>query len=150
MWWKAMTVLSRSADYVCISGEYYTVSNGYLTKNTGEVYLPINTILSAECVRRRSKESLYIMLLILGGGLAVSGLIYWVYNTFFLMIFGLTFTMIGLVVVVIFAVSIPSVIFGIKYFFSYQSFVEFTTLNGIYRAKVPHGDTQMENLIKKL
>ncbi|MCL2198072.1 MAG: hypothetical protein FWB80_04035 [Defluviitaleaceae bacterium] len=145
-----MTTLSRSDDHICIKGEYYTVTNGYLTKNTGEVNIPINTILSAECVKRQSKETLHIMLLIFGGGLAVVGLVYWLYNTLFLMFLGLTMTMLAVIIVIIFVVSVPAVLIGVKYFFSGQNFAEFTTLNGIYCVKIPPGDTQMENLINTL
>ena len=60
------TSLTLIGDWVHISGEHFTVSNGYNAKCNGMVRLPIGSILAVECVKRRSKKVMYAMLLIMG------------------------------------------------------------------------------------
>jgi len=153
--------LSFSADFVHIRGEYYTVSNGFMSKAKGEVELPVSSILSVESVKRRSKKIMYAVLLIMGVAIAliyptiiaynyVTGLIdgsFWDLNYMFIGRHAHAFAM--LAIVFMFA-SIPATIVGLVYFFNGRHFVELTTMRGTYRVAVPRGDVQMESVVKQL
>jgi len=56
-------ILMLLDNCVNISGEYYTVSNGFITKTYGELQIPYKDFLTVEFVKQRSKKMLYTMLL---------------------------------------------------------------------------------------
>lgn len=58
------TTITLSGDSVKIQGKYYTVSNGFLSKQDGTVTIPYKDLLSADYVKRRSKRIMYIVLLL--------------------------------------------------------------------------------------
>ena len=58
------STLILSGDSVKIQGRYYTVSNGFLSKQDGTVTIPYKDLLSADYVKRCSKRIMYIVLLL--------------------------------------------------------------------------------------
>lgn len=55
-------ILSHSG--VDIRGKYYTVSNGFVTKEDSTVHLRNSDLLSVELVKRRSKKAMYVVLIL--------------------------------------------------------------------------------------
>jgi len=130
--------LSLSADCVCISGEHYTISNGYASKANGNVRLPFDSILAVEYVKRRSKKMLYVMLLIMGIALTIISIISNMYDST------------ELFVIIFVAFSVPATIVGIAYFFSGRRYVELTTMQGTYRVAITHESTEIERVVEQL
>lgn len=58
------TTLTLSSDGVKIQGSYYTVSNGFTSKQDGSISIPYKDLLSVDYVKRRSKRIMYIVLLL--------------------------------------------------------------------------------------
>ena len=125
-----VTLLS---DCLNISGEYYTVSSGFISRVHGEIRLKYKDLLTVEFVKHRSKKLMYAALF-LGAILAfVSKLNKVIPITLFITI---------LTIIVCAA--------GITYLVSRQRFVEITSMCGTYRVAVGREDSEMENVVMRL
>jgi len=126
------TRLSLLENCVVINGEYYTVSNGFISKTHGKIKLRYKDLLSVEFVKQRSKKIMYAMLLPAG-------------------LLMLAFNFEGFISVVIFAMlAIITSAIGVVYFFSARHFVEFTSMKGTYRIAVQTSDIEMEKIVVQI
>lgn len=167
------TTLTISSDGVKVQGRYYTVSNGFTSKQDGSVSIAIKDLLSVDYVKRRSKRIMYIVL-VLGSLLifALSGVRTSIERT----IESLDFKSIqttyktvqnvndaiqnsnssdfykSLKIIVTGIIVLTSVvcIFCVIYLFSRRRFVEITTMQGTYRIIVQHGDKELHRVVSQL
>jgi len=117
---------------VNINGEYYTVSNGFVTKAYGEIQLRYKDLLAVEFVKHRSKKMMYAMLL-------PAGVLMFAWN------------LDGIVSIAIIAILAVIICFmAILYLSSVRQFVEFTSMKGTYRIAVQRDDTGMVTLVAQL
>jgi hypothetical protein len=118
-------------DRLTIQGEHYIVSNGFVSKQSGDVTLRYNDLLSVEIVKRRSKRVMYAMLL-------CAGLLLLIMNVEF-------------IPRAVYAVpAVLSCLFGAFYAFSVRQYVEITSMKGTYRIAAQRGDTEIESIVNQL
>jgi len=110
-------------DSIYITGEYNTVSNGFVTQGNGEVCLPLKELLAVELVKRRSKRLLYAVMV----PAAVAAVALGVGET-------AGYAVVGACAVVVFAL-------GLVYMASLRMFVEVTSMMGTYLVPV-EGDVR--------
>jgi len=116
-------------DYLAISGEYSTISNGFATKLHSEMQLKYADVLAVDLKHYRSKSLLYATLGI-GGIMALS-------TSYF-----------GGLLIALFVV--PTCAFGIAYFLSARQYIEITSMRGTYRIAVQRGDERTLEAVRHL
>ena len=112
-----------------ISGEYYTVSNGLISKTHGKLHLHFQDLLAVEIVKRRSKKLVFAAL-ILGSTLAL-------------------FSNFGGIAALTITVAVVCVILAV-YLSSARRYVEITSMVGTYRIVVEHRDSEIEKVVQEL
>jgi len=112
-----------------IHGEYYTVSNGFISKACGEIQINYSDLLSVEIVKKRSKKIMYTMLFPAG-----------------VLAFAWNFESILSVIVIAFLAVITCFI-GAIYLFYVRQFVEITSMKGTYRIAVEHKDFEIKSVV---
>ena len=153
--------ISLLPDCVQISGEFFTVANGYTKKVNDIVYLPFGDLLKAEIVKRRNKRFLYMSLLIMGISVVIITPFLYIlgyvftggfWHTLFYMdfygdyIFGI---ILPIIVVVFLAFSVLAVPIFIIYLLTGKTYVELTTMKGIFRVEMGINDTETLNHIEQ-
>jgi len=126
---KKLTLLG---EFVNISGEYFTVSNGFVTKAHGEIQIKYSDILAVELVKHRSKKVMYVTLF-LGGILLLL-------SSFDSILPAIMFAILAVLICIA----------GVVYLFTARHFVEFTTMRGTYRIAVDREDMEMENTVANI
>ncbi|MCL2225495.1 MAG: hypothetical protein FWB96_11070 [Defluviitaleaceae bacterium] len=126
------STLTFSDKRVSISGEYYTVSNGFIAEARGEIQISYKDLLAVEFVKRRSKKVMYAMLF-------PAATLMFAWNLKEIVPFA---AMAVLAMVVCFM--------AVVYLSSVRQFVEITSMKGTYRIPVPHGDSEMEVTVSQL
>ena len=125
-------MLTLLDDYAIIKGEYYTVSNGFISKTYGELQLKYGDLLTVEFTKHRSKKMLYAMLL-------PTGIMVLLLN-----LDGFLSTTIAALLAVFVCVM------GILYLLSVRRFVEITSMRGTYRIAVKRDDSEVEITVTQL
>ena len=122
------------SDRISISGEYFTVSSGFISKANGEIQLKYKDLLTVELVKRRSKKLMYVALF-MGS----------------ILVFAVKFKLdavIPMAYLIILTLIVCAA--GIMYLVSVQRFVEITSMCGTYRIPVGREDFEMENVVMLL
>jgi len=167
---NSLTLLS---DGVKIQGRYYTVSNGFISKEDGSVLIPYKDLLSVDYVKRRSKRIMYIVLvlgfllmLVLSG---VRSRLERTIETLNIEDLQSTYKILDNIsnsiqrgdagqfyekakAVVTGIIILASIVclFCLIYLFSARRFVEITSMRGTYRIVVHRGDKEFANIVSQL
>mgnify|MGYP000899226806 CR=1 FL=1 len=166
------TTLTLSGDSVKIQGRYYTVSNGFTSKQDGSVSIPYRDLLSVDYVKRRSKRVMYIVfvlgsLLILALSGVRTGIVRKIESLDFTSVQsayktaqnisdtirntgGDLYKALKAIVTGIIVLTSIVCIFCIIYIFSGRRFVEITSMRGTYRVVVQRGDKELLNAVSQL
>ena len=123
--------LTLHPTHIKITGQHYTVSNGFAAKAHNEVTLPYSDILTVELVKRRSKKMMYVIL-ILGA----------------VLIFALDFD--GIAPAFVIALTTIICAIGVVLLFSNRQYVEITSMRGTYRIAVSRGDAEAMGIVEQL
>lgn len=167
------TSLTLTSEGVKVQGRYYTVSNGFTSKQDGSVLIPYRDLLSVDYVKRRSKKVMYIVL-VLGSLLilALSGVRSSIGRKIESLDFssmqsayktaqnindaiksnnnGDFYNTLKIIVTVIIVLTSIVCILCIIYLFSGHRFVEITSMRGTYRVAVQRGDKELSHAVSQL
>ncbi|MCL1997146.1 MAG: hypothetical protein FWG65_00070 [Turicibacter sp.] len=124
------TKLTLLDSCITIQGEYYVVSNGFISKAYGKNSLYYKDILAVEIITQRSKKAMYVMLFPTG-----------------IMVLLLSLEIFLLAII---ALAVIICVTGLIYLFSARRFVEITSMRGTYRIAMDNGDLELENTVERL
>jgi succinate dehydrogenase hydrophobic anchor subunit len=166
------TTITLSGDSVKIQGKYYTVSNGFLSKQDGTVTIPYKDLLSADYVKRRSKRIMYIVLLlgsllilVLSGvrtniGRKIDSLQFSSLQSAYKTAQDVSgkirdssgdfYNTLKAIVTGIMILTAIVCVFCIIYLFSGRRFIEITFMRGTYRVVVQRGDRELPRIVSQL
>ena len=166
------STLILSGDGVKIQGRYYTVSNGFLSKQDGTVTIPYKDLLSADYVKRCSKRIMYIvlllgslLLLVLSGvRTSIGGKIDSIEISSLQSAYktaqdvtekirdssGDLYNTLKAIVTGIMILTAIVCVFCIIYLFSRRRFIEITSMRGTYRVVVQRGDRELPRIVSQL
>lgn len=166
------TKLVLSGDSVQIQGKYYTVSNGFLSKQDGTVTIPYRDLLSVDYVKRRSKRIMYIVLLLVsllilvlsgvrsGIGRKIDSLDFSSLQSAYKTAQDVgekirdtgsdLYNTLQTVVTAIMILTAAVCVFCIIYLISGRRFIEITSMRGTYHIVVKHGDRELPRIVSEL
>ncbi|MFY9174156.1 MAG: hypothetical protein WAO24_02250 [Peptococcia bacterium] len=167
------TTLTLSSDGVKIQGSYYTVSNGFTSKQDGSISIPYKDLLSVDYVKRRSKRIMYIVLLlgsllilVLSGvrtniGRTIESLDFKSLQSTYITAQKINdavqnsnssdfYKTLKVIVTGIIILTAIVCVFCIIYLFSRRKFIEITSMRGTYRVAVQGGDMELPHVVSQL